>query len=115
MHASSRRTLGFRRRIVALMWGKLGKAPTPRAGYRRYPIALPKVPPADLPIFACRLSHHSRWAPTNQRRYTTLKLLIQPRLVKFYNPVGISAGREVDPTGGEMTIVARLRPVQQCL
>jgi hypothetical protein len=33
--------------------------------------------------------------------------LIQPRLVKFYNPVGISTGREVDPTGGEMTIVAR--------
>jgi hypothetical protein len=28
-------------------------------------------------------------------------------LVKFYNPVGISTGWEVDPTGGEVTIVAR--------
>jgi hypothetical protein len=38
---------------------------------------------------------------------TTAKLLTQPRVVKFYNPVGISAGRKVDATGGEVMIVAR--------
>jgi hypothetical protein len=35
------------------------------------------------------------------------KLLSQPCVVTFYNRVGISADREVDPTGGEMTIVAQ--------